>query len=156
MLCMRVTTDEMGYLIQQRVKKADAAGRKCIGGREHGSTDKAKCNHAQEQWNTTTHASQSKPSGGGGATAVSQGWAYCTNQQQGEFMSDLRKKLGERSASGNSTTRTKDKKPLPTPRTTTAKTRHQQLEESQLLYGNADAENTYVYMAISISKSDQC
>lgn len=141
---MCITTEQMGGLIQQRLKdQALAEGGTYVGAKEQGSTDKVKYNRAREPWKSPTHVSQKKPPGGGGATAMPHGRTSSTSQQQGKFVSDLSKKLNKMSTSDGKGRGKVGKKPQPPP--TTAKPRQQQPGESQPIYGNADAQNAHVY-----------
>lgn len=137
------TAEEMGGLIQQRLKdQALAEGGQYVGAKEQGSADKVKYNRAREPWKAPTHAPQKKPSAGGGAAAMPEGRTYSTSHQQGKLMSDLNKRLGKLTTPDSKGKDKAGKKPPPPP---TNKPRQQRPEESQPLYGNADAANAHVY-----------
>lgn len=130
-------------MIQQRIKEqALAEGGQYVGSQEQGTADKVKYNRARETWKSPTHAPQKKPSASGGPAAVPHGRSYSTSNHQATFMSDLTRKLGKVSTSDSKGKGKPGKKPIPPP---TAKPRPQQPEESQPLYGNADAANAHVY-----------
>ena len=144
LLCTCITTEQMGGLIQQRLKdQALAEGGTYVGAKDQGSTDKVKYNRAREPWKSTTHASQRKPPAGGGATAVPHGQTASASQQQSQFVSDLSKKLNKMSASDGKGRGKPGRKPQAPP--TTAKPRQQQPRESQPIYGNTDTERAQVY-----------
>lgn len=137
--------EEMGGLIQQRIKEqALAEGGQYVGAPpEQGSADKVKYNRAREIWKPPPpHGPQKKPPASGRAPAAPQGRTYSTSNPQAKLVSDLTRKLGKVSTSDSKGKVKPSKKPLPAP---TAKPRPQHPEESQPLYGNADAENAHVY-----------
>lgn len=130
----------MGGPIQQRLKdQVDADGRQYVRAQEQGTAVKIKYNCAMEPWKAPTPVSQMKSSGI--ATAMLQGQAYSTCEQQGKLVFNPDWRMSQVRMSDCQGAEKADKKPPLPPRTSSITPKSQ---ESQSLYGKTFTENVHV------------
>ena len=142
----------MGGPIQQRLKdQVVADGRQNVGAQEQGTADMVKYNRAREPWKAPTYVSQGKPSGI--ATAMLQGQAYSTCEQQGKLVFDPNWRMSQvRTSDCQGAEKADEKPPLP-PR---ARSNTTKSKRSQSLSGKTLMENVHDNLDWTIRSMQKC